>query len=373
MNHKETIDAFFPGREVIRVREYGNGHINDTFKLEIKGSATAYILQRINTDVFKNPHGIIANHVRLQQAFHAGGNSPESPAGKDGMVIPGERNGLVIPALLAAKNGDYLHTGSDGSVWRVMAFIPETRSLELVEEEWQARQAGMAFGWFARVCSDLDPTVFEEAIPDFHRLSFRLRQLEDAIENNRAKRLEQVRETVDFFRLRAAALGKVEELADRGEIPLRVVHNDTKINNLLFRGKKAVAVIDLDTVGPGSLFYDYGDAIRTGANAAMEDERDSRKAVLVPTAFEAYTRAYMKQIRSVATPAEKTWFHLAPVLMTYIMGIRFLADFLNGDTYYKTAYADHNLIRAKVQQALISDMESRAAWMQDIIAESFNE
>jgi Ser/Thr protein kinase RdoA (MazF antagonist) len=350
--HKDVIGAFFPGREVISLDAYGNGHINDTYKLEIRGAGSGYILQCINTAVFKNPGGIIANHLKLQQLLSTGGN------------------GIVIPALLPGGNGEYLYTGRDGRAWRAMEFIPETHSIELVEEQWQARQAGNAFGWFAGSCSQLDPAEFEEAIPDFHRLSFRLRQLREAVGDNRVKRLEQVSEVADFFLQRAESLGQVESLADKGEIPLRVVHNDTKINNLLFREKKAVAVIDLDTVGPGSLFYDYGDAIRTGANAAKEDEPDHHKAILVPWAFEAYTRAYMKQVRPIATPREKEFFHLAPVLMTYIMGIRFLADYLNGDVYYKTAYADHNLVRAMVQKALITDMESRASWMQEVIEDS---
>jgi hypothetical protein len=354
--YNEVTGTFFPGRKVTGIHPYGNGHINDTFLLQVEPEAacltTAFILQRINTSVFKDPAGIITNHLRLQRTLGTGGD------------------GIVIPALLPAGNGEYLFTDRDGGAWRAMAFIPQTHSIELVEEPWQAHQAGNAFGWFARSCSQLDPAGFKEAIPDFHRLSFRLQQLRDAVENNGAGRLEQVRDVVDFFQERADALGQVERLADRGEIPLRVVHNDTKINNLLFLDRKAVAVIDLDTVGPGSLFYDYGDAIRTGANAAREDERDPRKATLVPWAFEAYTRAYMQQAGPMATPREKECFHLAPVLMTYIMGIRFLADYLNGDVYYKTAYADHNLVRTRVQQALIADMESRASWMREVIGDA---
>ena len=358
IDYEEAIGAFFPGREVINIIPYGNGHINDTFKLEIRqetgGGGSCFILQRINTGVFKNPAGIIANHLKLQKEFSAGSED------------------IVVPALLPGRNGEYLFTDQQGGAWRVMDFIPGTHSIELVEEQWQARQAGNAFGWFAGQCSQLDPTEFEEAIPDFHRLSFRLRQLREAVENDHARRLEQVREVVDFFLQRAGSLGRIEELTNSGEIPLRVVHNDTKINNLLFRERKAVAVIDLDTVGPGSLFYDYGDAIRTGANAVMEDEPDHRKSSLVPWAFEAYTRAYLAQIGSAATPREREFFHLAPVLMTYIMGIRFLADYLNGDVYYKTAYADHNLVRARVQLAFIESLESRASWMQDIITDSLN-
>jgi Ser/Thr protein kinase RdoA (MazF antagonist) len=352
IEYREAIEAFLPGREVVRIGPHGNGHINDTFRLEIDGDGSGFILQRINTSVFKNPRGIIANHLKLQQAFQ------------------GRPEGIQIPALLPGRNGEYLFTDQQGGAWRVMDFIPGTHSIELVEALWQARQAGNAFGWFAGRCSQLDPAEFEEAIPDFHRLSFRLKQLLEAVENDHARRLEQVRKVVDFFLQRAGSLGRIEELTNSGEIPLRVVHNDTKINNLLFRERKAVAVIDLDTVGPGSLFYDYGDAIRTGANAAMEDERDSRKSALVPWAFEAYTRAYLDQVRSDTTPREREFFHLAPVLMTYIMGIRFLADYLNGDVYYKTAYADHNLVRAKVQLAFIESLESQASLMQDIIAES---
>lgn len=351
--HQAAAEAFFPGLKIASLEPYGNGHINDTYLLEAEGGEPGYILQRINTAVFKNPQGIIANHIKLQHAFGT------------------QQGNIVIPALIPLENGDCLYFGRDGGAWRAMEFIPQTHSIELVEAPWQARQAGNAFGWFAARCSLLDAAGFEEAIPDFHRLSFRLGQLREAVAENRAKRLEGVRKVVDFFLERAEPLGRIESMTDKGDIPVRVVHNDTKINNLLFRGDEAAAVIDLDTVGPGSLFYDYGDAIRTGANAAKEDERDRQKSALVPWAFEAYTLAYMKQVKTIATPLEIAHFHMAPVLMTYIMGIRFLADYLNGDTYYKTAYPDHNLVRTRVQQALIESMESRAPWMQDVIAKAF--
>ena len=276
---------------------------------------------------------------------------------------------LEIPSLFPLASGGYLHIDESGGVWRMMNFIPDSYSIGIVKEEWQATQAGLGYGWFAKTCAGLDASDFVEAIKDFHRLSFRLWQLDESIKGDRAGRLEDTRELVDFYKARQEKLMLIERMVDAGEIPLRVVHNDTKIDNLLFRGQKSVAVIDLDTVGPGILYYDFGDSIRTISNTAAEDEKDIEKVEFNAAAYRAFARGYLSQVKSITTPGEAGNYYLAPVLMTYIMGIRFLADYLNGDVYYKTAYPDHNVVRSRVQRRLIECMEKKEDFMKQVIEE----
>ena len=352
---QHIVHQFFPENQIAEIKPFGNGHINTTYKLDLKDSDQSYILQNINTNVFKDPHGIADTHTRLQKTIFQGDHPIE------------------IAKLIPTADGRKIYEDQEGGTWRMTSFIDDSYTLEMVEENWQAREAGNAYGWFARACDVLDANTFREAIRDFHRLSFRLRQLDEAIEADEAGRLAEVRDVVDFFIQRRATVSQIEEMVDEGKIPLRVVHNDTKINNLLFRGKKAAAVIDLDTVGPGILYYDYGDALRTSASTAEEDEKDLDKMGFNFSSFTEFTKGYMCQVKAIISEHEKQYFYLAPLLMTYIMGIRFLADYLNGDVYYKTAYADHNLVRTKTQKKLIESMEEKKQEMQEVIEEALNE
>lgn len=346
---QDVIQQYFPKSKKVEVNPFGNGHINDTYKLDVYGMPQNFILQRINTNVFNDPQGIVDTHLMLQKTIFSLNHQ------------------VSIAEIIPNSKGVFLTFDAEGNAWRLTDFIKNSYTIDVVEEPWQAYQAGSAYGWFAQTCSSLDASNFKEAIKDFHRLSFRLGQLNDAIKQNKVNRLESVNDIVSFFKQREQKLSKIEQLVDEGKIPIRVVHNDTKINNLLFRGDKAVAVIDLDTVGPGILYYDYGDALRTSANTAKEDEKDLSKVSFNMDAFKSFTQGYMKEVSSVVTNAEKEYFYLAPVLLTYIMGIRFLTDYLNGDTYYKTAYKEHNIDRCKVQVKLIESIENYENEMIDTI------
>lgn len=348
---EQIVKAFFQGEVVSELAPFGDGHINDTYKVEFQGEKSPCILQKINVAVFTNPDGLVDNHIKIQ------------------VHLEGEAADIEIPSLCPLAPGGYLFRDESGGVWRMMNFIPESYSIGVVKEEWQATQAGRGYGWFAKSCSGLDASDFVEAIKDFHRLSFRVWQLDEAIKGDKAGRLKSVQELVDFYKARQEKLMVIERMVDAGDIPLRVTHNDTKIDNLLFRGEKACAVIDLDTVGPGILYYDFGDSIRTISNSAAEDEKDLSKVIFNADAYRAFALAYLEQVKSISTPGEAGSYYLAPVLMTYIMGIRFLADYLNGDVYYKTAYADHNLVRSSVQRKLIEGMEAKENFMKEVIAE----
>lgn len=351
---KKIAGEFFPSPAISAIVPFGEGHINDTFKLTLEGTRNAYILQRINTKVFSDQLGVANTHRKIQQA------------------LAGQEHPLVIARLLPDLSGQPVHFDQEGNAWRMTSFIEDSITVEVVREPWQAFEAGKGFGWFNKVCHGLDVTTFPEAIKDFHRLSFRFGQLDEAIEKDAEARLASVQELVKFFKDRLQSLSLIEEMSDQGKIPLRVVHNDTKINNLLFRGEKAAAVIDLDTVGPGIIFYDFGDALRTVASTAAEDEKDLSKVDFNLEAFTAFTKGYMEQVSQVINQTEEQYFYLAPRLMTFIMGIRFLADYLNGDVYYKTAHPEHNLDRSKVQRKLIECMEEKEGEMKAIIERALN-
>ncbi len=348
----DIIKSYFPNELHFEVKPFGNGHINTTYKLELKSSGECYILQKINTDVFKDPHGIAETHEYLQN------------------LISWDQHFIKIAKLIYTCNGKPIHEGTDGNVWRMTTFVDDSYTIDVVEERWQATEAGKAFGCFARICNALNVNDFKESIPDFHRLSFRIKQLNDAIAANAAGRYDSVKHIVGFFKDREQQMSYIEQLVDSGKIPLRVVHNDTKINNLLFRGSNAVAVIDLDTVGPGILYYDYGDALRTSANTAEEDEKDLDRVSFNMNAFAAFTKGYMEQVSPILSTHEEKYFFMAPFLMTYIMGIRFLADYLNGDVYYKTTHKSHNLDRSLVQKKLIESMEQNEEEMKETITDA---
>ena len=349
-----VINKYFPNTEVLSVKPFGNGHINTTYKLDLANTDNSYILQRINIDVFTTPEDIAETHLQLQK------------------TICGENNPIEIADLVLTADDKKLYKDPEGGVWRMTSFINDSYTIEVAEHAWQAKEAGNAFGWFAKTCDQLDPAKFREPIKDFHRLSFRLSQLNDAIKQDKAGRLNGAKDVVDFYKNREKTFTHVEDLVDQQKIPWRIVHNDTKINNLLFKGQHAAAVIDLDTVGPGILFYDYGDALRTSANTAEEDEKNLTKVAFNMEAFTAFTNGYLGQVKDILNEYEEEYMYLAPFLMTYIIGIRFLADYLNGDVYFKTAYEEHNMDRAKVQKALIASMESKEDEIKAIINQAKN-
>ncbi len=349
MELQNIVRSFIPDRDILSIKPYGNGHINSTYKVVFSNSQNEYILQKINTNVFKSPNDIIQNHFKIQSFFQS------------------DNSELKIPHLIPTKEKEYLFTDENKDVWRLMNFIKDSYSIEVLTKNAQAYEAGKAFGWFLNQFSNVNPLEFKEAIKDFHSLTFRLNQFNDAILKDSANRLSKVLNIVDFYKDRELKLMQIEDLIQNKEIPVRLVHNDTKINNLLYRDHKAVAVIDLDTVGPGTIIFDYGDALRTICNTKAEDENDIETVGFNMEAFECFTKGYLEKTKTVLTDAETETMHMAPVYMTFIMGIRFLTDYLNGDVYYKTNYDNHNLIRSLVQKQLIEKMENRIDELKSII------
>lgn len=310
---------------------FGNGHINSTYCVTTAGGKR-YVLQKINTDIFKDPESLMANAAGVTEHIRARGG----------------RAMTFIPTL----EGGYCYEGA----WRVSAF--ETGlCLEAAECPDDFYQSGLAFGQFQQYLSDYPAHTLAETIPNFHNTPVRFEQLKTAVAENRSGRLDSCQEELEYA-LSLEPLGsRLQTMREAGELPLRVTHNDTKLNNVLLDPVThgPLCVLDLDTVMPGLVAYDFGDAIRFGAATAAEDERDTAKMKLDMTLFEAFARGFLEGAPSL-TEAEVQTLPLAAFTMTLECGIRFLADFINGDTYFHTAYPKHNLVRTRTQLALCADM-----------------
>lgn len=332
---------------------FGGGHINDTY-LYRRMDGSPYVLQRISRAAFPHPEEVMENMYRVTE--HLRGRIARS--GGDA-----ERETL---RLLRASDGGFFTTDSLGGIWRSFSFISNSMSFERTDDADVLKEAGRAFGRFLRMLEDFDAASLHETIPRFHDTPDRFRALEEAAARDAAGRAAEVRDLLDeLLSLKPFASTLTGALA-RGELRLRVTHNDTKLNNVLFDEKthRAVCVIDLDTVMPGLAAYDFGDAIRSGASTADEDEPDLSRVRLSLPLYRAYTEGYLGEVGGVLTEAELLSLPIGARMMTLETAVRFFTDYLNGDTYYKTAYPGHNLVRARAQLALYHDMTRNAGEME---------
>ncbi|MDR0795431.1 MAG: aminoglycoside phosphotransferase family protein [Tannerella sp.] len=348
----EQILSHFPlkGKPVF-VEPFGGGHINDTYKVTIEGTDSEYILQRINHLIFKDVDllqsniEIVTDHIR--QKLEARGEK--------------DIDRKVLSFLYTDDKKTHYFDGENH--WRVSKLIPRSRSFDEINEAYAFR-AGRAFGDFQAMLSDLPDWVLGETIPNFHSMEFRLLQFREAVSANPAGRLEEVKDLVDAIESRARAMCIQEELYREGKIKKRTNHCDTKVNNILFdEDGNALCVIDLDTVMPGFVLSDIGDFIRTGANTGAEDDEDLDRVNVNLDIFKAYTRGYMETAGSFLTPLEISLLPYGGRLLTYMQTVRFLTDYINGDTYYKIHKPQHNLIRTKAQFKLLQSLEAHAAEM----------
>ncbi|MGN1161652.1 MAG: phosphotransferase enzyme family protein [Candidatus Fimenecus sp.] len=335
-----------------------NGHINSTFTLffDDNGKSRKYVLQMINTGIFTDPEKLMSNIVGVTE--HIRGKMRES--GKDT-----KRTTL---RFRPCKKGGYYFKDESGNCWRVYDYIDDVYTCNIIDSAEVFCNAGIAFGDFQNNLADYDSTQLHETIENFHNTVSRFADLNKAILENRSGRLNNVREEVDFALEREPDTHVLVDLIEKGELPLRVTHNDTKLNNILFdnTSNKGICIIDLDTVMPGLSLYDFGDSIRFGANTAAEDEQDVSKVSLSLELYEAYVKGYLSSAKDALTDCEKEYLPFSAKLMTYECGIRFLTDYLNGDTYFKTEYPEHNLVRCRTQFALVADMERKMDKMVEI-------
>ena len=271
--------------------------------------------------------------------------------------------------LIPTNEGGYLHRSEDGNYWRGYLFIDGARTYQTVENKEHFYKAGKAFGNFQRLLSDYPVENLHETIPNFHNTKMRFDAFVDAVEKDVMNRAKDVKEEIEFALKRADDTPILVDLLEKGELPLRVTHNDTKFNNVMIDDKtgEGICVIDLDTVMPGLSLYDFGDSIRFGANPAAEDERDLSKVWMDLGLYEQFTRGYLETAGDSLTRTELEYMPFSAKLMTYECGIRFLTDHLNGDTYFRILRPGHNLDRTRTQFKLVADMEVKLDQMARII------
>ncbi len=343
------------GSKAISAERYGCGHINDTFRLETE-SGKNYILQRINTSIFRDAEALMENVVSvtdfLKKKIISAGGDPE-------------RETLsVVPTI----QGDSMYREGE-ECWRVYTFIEGAVTLQTCESQEQFYASASAFGHFQKLLADFPAGSLHESIPDFHNTKLRYGAFEAAVAADVCKRAASVAEEIAFVRSRKEFASVLVDMQESGELPLRVTHNDTKLNNVLFDGESGLplAVVDLDTVMPGLSINDFGDSIRFGATHAAEDEQDLDKVNFDIDLFECYTKGFLGECGALMTDMEKKMLPVGAMMMTFECGMRFLTDYLSGDTYFKIHREGHNLDRCRTQFKLVSDMEKARDRMDEIV------
>ncbi len=357
---EEAIEQFATEGRLAAKQPYGNGHINDTFLLTYEGDGgetKRYILQRMNHEIFKNPHQLMENVVNVTEYLRKAAIAQ----GRDA-----ERETLNV---IMTKEGKSYYEDSSHNYWRMFRFMEGALCLEKAESAKDFHDSAVAFGCFQRKLADYPVENLHETIPNFHNTPSRFRDFKRAVEEDKMGRAVLAEKEIAFALERENETSILTDLLQAGELPLRVTHNDTKLNNILFDSstKEVLCVIDLDTVMPGLSLYDFGDSIRFGASTGDEDERDLDKVELDLTLFEAYVKGFLEGCGGSLTEKEIEMLPMGGKLITYECGIRFLADFLEGDIYFKIHREGHNLDRARTQFKLVADMEKKWRQMAGII------
>ncbi len=337
--------------------ELTSGNINATYKLTYTladGSEKEYIFQRINKVAFKNPYELMSN-IQLV-VDHITASCVRQKKDCDRRTLE----------FVPTKQGSYIFCDERQDYWRAYIFITNATAYNSIENPKHFYEAGRGFGEFQRNLFDFPADKLVETIPDFHNTTKRFYAFVAAVASDKAGRAASLEKEIDFFFDRRKMMNKIVALTESGELPLRVTHNDTKLNNVLIDNDtgKAICVIDLDTVMPGSILYDYGDAVRYGACTAAEDEPDLSKIGVDMNLFRLFTDGFVSEIASTITEAEIRNLPLGVLVITCELAMRFLTDYLNGDEYFKVQYPDHNLVRARAQMKLLEEFESRYDEMQ---------
>lgn len=354
LNLQQIVAQFDIVGVVTEVKPLGNGLINTTYKVNTEDDAPDYVLQHVNNAIFPDVEMLMGNIVAVTEHIRAKYEA-EGVADIDRKVLK----------FVPAKDGKYFYFDGE-KYWRVMVFIPDTTSMTAVTPE-SSYIVGETFGNFQAMLADI-PAQLGETIKDFHNMEFRLWQLREAVKENKAGRLSEVQWLVDELEKRAEEMCKGERLYREGKLPKRICHCDTKVDNILFdREGKVLCVIDLDTMMPNFVFSDFGDFLRSAANTGREDDQNLDNVNFNMDIFKAFTEGYLKSAKSFLTPLEIENLPYAAALFPYMQTVRFLADYINGDTYYKTQYAEHNLVRSKAQFKLLCSVEAHQEAMQDFI------
>ncbi len=356
----KVVNAFRIGGEVVHHEPFGNGHINVTKLVDVKkpdGSIEKFVLQRINKNVFKEPAKLMENYVGVTRYLR----SEIEKKGGD----PLRETINTVPA----NDGKSYVIDDEGEYWRLLVYVTDSIGYDKVERPEQFYESALSFGNFQYLLKGYPAETLHETIVNFHNTPDRYRQLMEAVENNISGRLSDVKAEVEFAMAREAFTHTLEDAHKAGKLPLRVTHNDTKLNNILFDTNtgKPVCVVDLDTIMPGYSVNDFGDSIRFGATTALEDEADLSLVNFDIELYELYVKGFIEGAKGGLTEGELEMLPIGAIMMTLECGMRFLADHLNGDTYFRIHRENHNLDRCRNQFKLVSDMESRLDEMRAIV------
>ncbi len=348
----DVAEGFETEGVISAVEPLGQGHINRTFMVTTKkdGAEYYYVFQRINTNVFKMPRELMDNVVRVTEHIRR----KTAAEGK-----PVERCTIKYIKARDGGNGGYLYRDLSGQYWRAYVYIGDCVVYQQVERAGDFEKAGIALGQFQKKLSDFPADGLCETIPNFHNTVSRFGDFKRIIAADPKGRKAECGAEVDFVLSRENYCSRVLDRIASGEVPVRVTHNDTKLNNVLMDAETGdvLCLIDLDTVMPGSALYDFGDSIRFGASSAAEDEQDLSKVHFVPEYYYAYRRGYLSEAEEILTDAEIELLPFSSILLTYECGMRFLGDYIDGDNYFGISRPSHNLDRARTQFKLVSDME----------------
>ena len=350
----KACSAFLEFDKIEEVENIPNGHINVTDRVKINGRN--YILQRINTGIFKDPIGLMNNISSVTEFLR-----------KKIIEANGDPDRETL-TLLKANDGKYYHENENG-FYRMYLFITDATCYNKAEKPGMFGESAKAFGRFQNLLAEFDATVLTESIKDFHNTPVRFQNLVNAINADKAGRVAECKEEIDFYLARKEFCSVITDRLADGRLPTRVTHNDTKLNNVMLDDAtfKGICVIDLDTIMPGSMLYDFGDSIRFGASSAAEDEKDLSKVYCVPELYEEYAAGFLGEMKESITAEEVAQLHNGAIMMTLECGMRFLTDYLEGDTYFRTHYEGQNLDRTRTQLTLVKDMEARRDLFEGII------
>ncbi|UOG77384.1 aminoglycoside phosphotransferase family protein (plasmid) [Hymenobacter tibetensis] len=356
----DVLPSFRVQGKVEKVMPFGSGHIHDTFYVETQAATSPnYLLQRVNHHVFKDVPAVMANiHLVTSHLKHILATEPGADPEKE------------VLTLISTYQDQHFFQDHQGNFWRLYLFLENTRSYDLVRTRQQAYEGGRAYGRFQALLTGLPVDLLHETIPAFHNVQSRLLLFQTALNTDAVGRVRCVAEEIAFVRERATSMSRLLHLGQQQQLPVRITHNDTKFNNVLLdAADRAQCVIDLDTVMPGLVAYDFGDAVRTIVNAAAEDEKDLNKISVNVELFEGFTTGYLQETNKFLTNNELNTLILGVTLLPFLMGLRFLTDYLDGDHYYKIGFQDHNLQRARAQFRLVQKLEEKQQLLQNLIQE----
>ena len=362
LNIEQICRQFQSRGTFLKTEPFGSGYINDTYLVthDANGSRASAILQRINHDVFKDPPAVMANITRVTRHVR----EKLQAEGADDIL---RRVLTVIPA----RDGKSYYEDPDGNYWRQYIFIENGKTFDTPESPRVVYVAAKMFGRFLRMLADLPEPPLNETIVDFHNGPKRFQAFQNALEANPHGRAKNAKAEIRFVLQHAFILDVLPELVNSGQIPVRVTHNDTKINNVIFddRTGEGLCIIDLDTVMPGLILYDFGDMVRTAACPVQEDEKDLSKVTIRMDLFEALAHGFLEETASFITAAERQHLVFASKMITFEQAVRFLTDYLKGDTYYKTSYPKHNLDRCRTQLKLVQSITEQQEAMNGSVSD----